>query len=161
VTTVRRVIREKAFQSLFQLATHDELTVDEAIQLALDSTLSHKDDRSIEEAMASVLPIEKNKNKEEIVSDALAYLKVLVTGVQEHRDEIDQTITKHLKNWTINRLERTNLLLLRLATYELVYQPEVDKRIVMNEAIELTKTFNDEKSSKFVNGILQSIADNR
>jgi len=161
VTTVRRVIREKAFQSLFQLATHEELTVDEAIQLALDSTLSHKDDRSIEEAMASVLPIEKNKNKEEIVSDALAYLKVLVTGVQEHRDEIDQTITKHLKNWTINRLERTNLLLLRLATYELVYQPEVDKRIVMNEAIELTKTFNDEKSSKFVNGILQSIADNR
>ena len=161
MTTVRRVIREKAFQSLFQLATHEELTVDEAIQLALDSTLSHKDDRSIEEAMASVLPIEKNKNKEEIVSDALAYLKVLVTGVQEHRDEIDQTITKHLKNWTINRLERTNLLLLRLATYELVYQPEVDKRIVMNEAIELTKTFNDEKSSKFVNGILQSIADNR
>ena len=161
MTTVRRVIREKAFQSLFQLATHDELTVDEAIQLALDSTLSHKDDRSIEEAMASVLPIEKNKNKEEIVSDALAYLKVLVTGVQEHRDEIDKTITKHLKNWTINRLERTNLLLLRVATYELVYQPEVDKRIVMNEAIELTKTFNDEKSSKFVNGILQSIADNR
>lgn len=159
MTTVRRVIREKAFQSLFQLATHEELTVDEAIQLALDSTLSHKDDRTIEEAMASVLPEEKNNA--EIVSDALAYLKVLVTGVQEHRDEIDQTITKHLKNWTINRLERTNLLLLRLATYELVYQPDVDKRIVMNEAIELTKTFNDDKSSKFVNGILQSIADNR
>ncbi|SFC13868.1 NusB antitermination factor [Alkalibacterium subtropicum] len=159
MTTVRRVIREKAFQSLFQLATHEELTIDEAIQLALDSTLSHKDDRTIEEAMAAALP--GKKNSEEIVTDALAYLRVLVTGVQEHRDEIDQTITKHLKNWTINRLERTNLLLLRLATYELVYQPAVDKRIVMNEAIELTKTFNDDKSSKFVNGILQSIADNR
>ncbi|GEK88759.1 transcription antitermination factor NusB [Alkalibacterium putridalgicola] len=161
MTTVRRVIREKAFQSLFQLATHEELTVDEAIQLALDSTLSHKDDRSIEEAMAAVLPIENKKNKEEIVTDAITYLRVLVNGVQEHRDDIDQTITKHLKNWTINRLERTNLLLLRLATYELVYQPAVDKRVVMNEAIELTKTFNDDKSSKFVNGILQSIADNR
>jgi N utilization substance protein B len=159
VTTVRRVIREKAFQSLFQLATHDGLTVDEAIQLALGSTLSFKEERTLEEAMELVLPEEKSN--EGIVNDALAYLEILVRGVQEHRDDIDQTITKHLKNWTINRLERTNLLLLRLATYELLYQPEVDKRIVMNEAIELTKTFNDEQSSKFVNGILQSIADNR
>ncbi len=84
-----------------------------------------------------------------------------MSGVQEHQEAIDKTITNHLKNWTLNRLERTNLLLLRLATYELLYQPDVDKRIVMNEAIELTKTFNDEKASKFVNGILQSIADNR
>lgn len=159
MTTVRRVIREKAFQSLFQLSTHDGLTVDEAIQLALDSTLSLKEDRTLEEAMALILPEEKSN--EGIVNDALAYLKILVVGVQEHLDDIDQTITKHLKNWTINRLERTNLLLLRLATYELLYQPDVDKRIVMNEAIELTKTFNDEQSSKFVNGILQSIADNR
>ncbi|WP_423188795.1 transcription antitermination factor NusB [Alkalibacterium sp. f15] len=159
MTTVRRVIREKAFQSLFQLSTHDGLTIDEAIQLALDSTLSLKEERTLEEAMALILPEEKSN--EGIVNDALAYLKILVSGVQEHRDDIDQTITNHLKNWTINRLERTNLLLLRLATYELLYQPDVDKRIVMNEAIELTKTFNDEQSSKFVNGILQSIADNR
>ena len=159
MTTVRRVIREKAFQSLFQLTTHEELTADEAIQLALDSTLSLKDVRTLEEAMALVLPLEANN--EEIVNDALSYLKTLVNGVQENRETIDQTISEHLKNWTLNRLERTNLLLLRLATYELLYQPEVDKRIVMNEAIELTKTFNDDKSSKFVNGILQSIADSR
>lgn len=159
MTTVRRVIREKAFQSLFQLATHEELTVDEAIQLALESTLSLKEERTAKEAMALVLPDEKNNAG--IVEDALTYLKVLVIGVQEHREAIDETITKHLKNWTINRLERTNLLLLRLATYELLYQPEVDKRIVMNEAIELTKSFNDEKASKFVNGILQSIVDDK
>lgn len=159
MTTVRRVIREKAFQSLFQLSTHEELTVDEAIQLALESTLSLNEERSLEEAMALVLPEESNNAG--IVKDALAYLEVLVSGVQEHQEAIDKTITNHLKNWTLNRLERTNLLLLRLATYELLYQPDVDKRIVMNEAIELTKTFNDEKASKFVNGILQSIADNR
>ena len=159
MTTVRRVIREKAFQSLFQLSTHEELTVDEAIQLALESTLSLNEERSLEEAMALVLPEESNNAG--IVKDALAYLEVLVSGVQEHREAIDKTITNHLTNWTLNRLERTNLLLLRLATYELLYQPDVDKRIVMNEAIELTKTFNDEKASKFVNGILQSIADNR
>ncbi|MDN6193573.1 MAG: transcription antitermination factor NusB [Alkalibacterium sp.] len=159
MTTVRRVIREKAFQSLFQLTTHEELATDEAIKLALESTLSHEDSRTMEEAMADVLPENKNKNK--IITDALTYLKILVTGALEHQEEIDQTISKHLKKWSINRLERTNLSLLRLATYELLYQPDVDKRIVMNEAIEMAKTFNDDKSSKFINGVLQSIIDNK
>lgn len=73
MTTVRRVIREKAFQSLFQLTTHEELATDEAIKLALESTLSHEDSRTMEEAMADVLPENKNKNK--IITDALTYLK--------------------------------------------------------------------------------------
>lgn len=156
MTTVRRVIREKAFQSLFQLATHEELTNEEAIQLALDSTLSLNEERTPEEAMSLVLP--EDKNTENIVTDALSYLTTLVSGVQSNKEAIDQAISQNLKKWSLSRLERTNLLILRLAAYELLYQPEVDKRIVMNEAIELTKSYNDEKASKFVNGVLQSIA---
>lgn len=158
MTTVRRVIREKAFQALFQLSTHEELTNEEAIQLSLDSTLPINKEHTLEEAMAIVLP--EKSNSKEIVDDSLAYLKKLVDGVQANEEVIDSTINQHLKKWTLKRLERTNLLLLRLATYELLFEKdEVDKRIVMNEAIELTKTFNDEKASKFVNGVLQSIAD--
>lgn len=157
MTTVRRVIREKAFQSLFQLSTHEELTVDQAIRLALESSLSFDDMRTIEEAMKEALPEEKNT--QQIVTDALHYLRKLVVGARENSEVIDETINKHLKNWSLSRLERTNLLLLRLATYELLFEEEMDKRIVMNEAIELAKTFNDEKASKFINGVLQSIAD--
>lgn len=158
MTTVRRVIREKAFQALFQLSTHEELTNEEAIQLSLDSTLPINKEHTLEEAMAIVLP--EKSNSKEIVDDSLAYLKKLVDGVQANEEVIDSTINQHLKKWSLKRLERTNLLLLRLATYELLFEKdEVDKRIVMNEAIELTKTFNDEKASKFVNGVLQSIAD--
>lgn len=158
MTTVRRVIREKAFQALFQLSTHEELTNEEAIQLSLDSTLPINKEHTLEEAMAIVLP--EKSNSKEIVDDSLAYLKKLVDGVQANEEIIDSTINQHLKKWSLKRLERTNLLLLRLATYELLFEKdEVDKRIVMNEAIELTKTFNDEKASKFVNGVLQSIAD--
>jgi len=158
VTTVRRVIREKAFQALFQLSTHENLTNEEAIQLSLDSTLPINEERSLEAAMALVLP--EKSNSKEIVDDSLTYLKKLVEGVQTNREVIDETINQHLKKWTLNRLERTNLLILRLAAYELLFEKdEVDKRIVMNEAIELTKTYNDEKASKFVNGVLQSIAD--
>lgn len=156
MTTVRRVIREKAFQSLFQLSTHTELSIEDAIEFALGSTLPINEERTHEEAMLLVLPEEKDTPN--IISDGLTYLNTLVAGVQENQEAIDEMITRNLKKWTLNRLERTNLLLLRLAAYELLYQPDVDKRIVMNEAIELTKTFNDEKASKFVNGVLQSIA---
>ncbi|MCC5889648.1 MAG: transcription antitermination factor NusB [Alkalibacterium sp.] len=157
MSTVRRVIREKAFQSLFQLSTHDELTIDQAIRLALESDLDFNDERTIEEAMKAALPDEKNT--QQIVTDALHYLRKLVVGVRENNAVIDETITRHLKNWSLNRLERTNLLLLRLAAYELLFEDETDKRIVMNEAIEMAKTFNDEKASKFINGVLQSIVD--
>ncbi|WP_143745255.1 transcription antitermination factor NusB [Marinilactibacillus piezotolerans] len=153
--TVRRVIREKAFQSLFQLATDIDCTVDEVIQFSLGSELEFKEELTAEEAMQKVLP--EDKNGTQIINDALVYLNTLVTGVQKNENEIDHTISKHLKNWTLSRLERTNLLILRLAAYELLYQKEIDKRVVMNEAIELTKDFNDEKASKFVNGVLQSI----
>ena len=156
MTTVRRVIREKAFQSLFQLSTHEDLTIEEAIQLSLDSTLTLNEERTPEEAMSLVLP--EDKSTDNIVTDALSYLHTLVSGVQTNKEAIDQAISQNLKKWSLNRLERTNLLLLRLAAYELLYHPEVDKRIVMNEAIELTKLYNDEKASKFVNGVLQSIA---
>lgn len=157
MSTVRRVIREKAFQSLFQLSTHDELTIDQAIRLALESGLDFNDERTIEQAMKEALPEEKNT--QQIVTDALHYLRKLVVGVRENNPVIDETISKHLKNWSLNRLERTNLLLLRLATYELLFEDETDKRIVMNEAIEMAKTYNDEKASKFINGVLQSIVD--
>lgn len=156
MTTVRRVIREKAFQSLFQLSTNTDLTKEMAIQQALEIDLDSEDELSAEEAMKSCLP--KGKNGKDIVTDALQYLNVLVSGVSEKQADIDAVISKQLKKgWSLSRLERTNLLILRLASYELLYQEEIDPRIVMNEAIELTKEFNDEKSSKFINGVLQSI----
>lgn len=156
MTTVRRVIREKAFQSLFQLSTNTDLTKEMAIQQALEIDLDSEDELSAEEAMKSCLP--KGKNGKDIVTDALQYLNVLVSGVSEKQADIDAVISKLLKKgWSLSRLERTNLLILRLASYELLYQEEIDPRIVMNEAIELTKEFNDEKSSKFINGVLQSI----
>lgn len=156
MTTVRRVIREKAFQSLFQLSTNDALTKEEAMQLALESEYESSEELSLEEAMKFSLP--EGKKGQDIVRDGLDYLEVLVSGVIEKQSEIDEAISKQLKKgWSLKRLERTNLLILRLATYELLYQNDIDPRIVMNEAIELTKDFNDEKSSKFVNGVLQSI----
>ena len=135
--TSRREIREKALQTLFQLLSNSDLTQEAAIQNALKS--------------------DGEKEKEETIEPVPSYLSELVSGVRENQDELDALISKHLRNWSIQRLAKTDLLILRIAAYELVYQSEIPANIVMNEAIEITKEYSDEESRKFVNGVLSSI----
>ena len=82
------------------------------------------------------------------------YLFELIKGVQENRDEIDQTIEKYLPDWTIDRLNRIDLVVLRVALYELMYvsRETVPAKVAVNEAIDLSKLFSDEKSRRFVMG---------
>lgn len=158
--TVRRTIRVKAFQALFQLNNNFRITIDQAIKYALTYSLN-KDEEEIDnlEAMKAILPVENVNDK--MAEENLAYLVDLVNGVKEHQNFLDEQLEKRLKNWTIQRIEITNLLILRLAAYELYFHEEIDPRIVINEAIEMTKSFNNENASKFVNGVLQGILDTK
>ena len=158
--TVRRTIRVKAFQALFQLNNNFRITIDQAIKYALTYS-PNKDEEEIDnlEAMKAILPVENVNDK--MAEENLAYLVDLVNGVKEHQNFLDEQLEKRLKNWTIQRIEITNLLILRLAAYELYFHEEIDPRIVINEAIEMTKSFNNENASKFVNGVLQGILDTK
>ena len=62
------------------------------------------------------------------------------------------------KNWALDRMSRVDLSLLRLATYELLYQPDVPASVVMNEAIEIGKRYGTKDTPSFINGILDKIA---
>lgn len=160
MATVRRVIREKAFQTLYLMNAREGISQEEALEQILFNSVELDDESMTEsEALKQVLS-EKNQS-DNIASDALTYLKILIKGVNDEKAVIDEQISKHLDKWTINRIEKTNLIVLRISCYELFFQTDIDPSIVINEAIELTKTFNDEKSSKFVNGVLQSILDSR
>lgn len=87
--------------------------------------------------------------------EAPAYLDQLVTGVQDHETELDELISSYLTGgWTINRIARANLIILRIALYELQYEKTLPAAVVINEALELAKTFSDDKSRKFINGVL-------
>lgn len=77
----------------------------------------------------------------------------LVRGVVEHGETLDALLAEQLENWTIDRLPKMERTILRLAIYELNYT-DTPERVVMNEAVELCKTFSDEQSGKFVNGVL-------
>ncbi|QPC46824.1 transcription antitermination factor NusB [Mangrovibacillus cuniculi] len=85
------------------------------------------------------------------------FLSSLVEGTWENKEEIDQTIQSNLENWTVNRLAKIDRNVIRLATYELKFQTETPDKVVMNEAVEIAKTFGDDQSSKFVNSVLAKI----
>jgi N utilization substance protein B len=86
------------------------------------------------------------------------FTRELVLGVGEHQAEHDARITAHLRaDWTLGRLPVLDRLILRLALEELGFQPDVPTAAVLDEAVELAKTFSTEDSGRFVNGILSAI----
>ncbi|ASZ08001.1 transcription antitermination factor NusB [Enterococcus thailandicus] len=135
----RHKIREMALQALFPLDFNADLTKEDAIMHAIEL-----DQRElINEEESEFVPV---------------YLDTLVGGVCAKKDELDQMIEKHLKNnWRINRISKMDLVILRIAIFEMKYVTDVPAPVALNEAIELTKTFSDDRSRKFVNGVLSNI----
>ncbi|OEC00581.1 antitermination protein NusB [Lysinibacillus sphaericus] len=88
-----------------------------------------------------------------------AFYEKIINGTAEHLEEIDAALSQHLEKWSLARLPKIERTVLRLAVYELLYMQETPKRVVLNEAIELCKTFGDDKSSKFVNGVLSKFTE--
>ncbi|CAC96627.1 TPA_asm: transcription antitermination factor NusB [Listeria innocua] len=86
------------------------------------------------------------------------YMEQLVEGVMANKAEIDAIIEPNLDNWRIDRLNKVDLSLLRLSVYEIKYLDDVPNRVSLNESIEIAKIYSDEKSSKFINGVLANIA---
>ena len=88
-----------------------------------------------------------------------AFYEKIANGTAENLEEIDAALAQHLEKWSIARLPKIERTVLRLAVYELLYMPETPRRVVLNEAIELCKTFGDDGSSKFVNGVLSKFTE--
>lgn len=85
------------------------------------------------------------------------YLERLVTGVVEHQEELDRLIRQHSEHWRLERMALVDRNLLRLALFELLHQPDIPAKVVINEAVELAKRYGSEDSGAFVNGILDRI----
>jgi N utilization substance protein B len=82
----------------------------------------------------------------------------LVTGVDGHRDRIDELISRHAIDWTLDRMPAVDRNILRLGIYELLERPDVPLGAVISEAVELAKRYSTDESGRFVNGMLASIA---
>src|SRR5262245_4909368 len=90
--------------------------------------------------------------------EASEFAAELVRGCCAHRDEIDIKLREVSRHWRLERMARVDRNILRLATFELLWQPQIPRRVTLNEAVELAKRFGDEDSPAFVNGVLDKIA---
>jgi N utilization substance protein B len=86
------------------------------------------------------------------------YATELVRGVVERAVAIDDLIARHSKEWALERMPVVDRQLLRLATFELMARPDVPTAVVLDEAVELAKSYSTENSGRFVNGVLAAIA---
>ena len=81
----------------------------------------------------------------------------LYEGVMNNLQKVDESIIKHLKDWDFERLGSIERATLRLAAYEILFG-DLDSAVVINEAVEITKSFGTEQSPKFINGVLDAIS---
>lgn len=86
-----------------------------------------------------------------------SYFDKVTTGIKEKEQQIDDMILSKLKNWTIERIFKIDLAILRLAVYEIMYYEDMPPKVAVNEAVELAKKYGNDSSSNFVNGVLREI----
>ncbi len=83
--------------------------------------------------------------------------RALFTGVEEHLEQLDEEIKKYLKNWSIARISKVSLAILRVAVYEILFTDETPASVAINEAVELAKEYSTEDDASFINGVLGSL----
>lgn len=97
------------------------------------------------------------ENAEISDENTIGYMNGIVEGIEKNISEIEEKISENLKkDWKIERISKINLVLLKLAIYEILYT-ETPFKVVINEVVELAKKYGDDTSPNFVNGILASI----
>lgn len=100
-----------------------------------------------------------HRNLEEFAPqlDEKDFCKGIVKGVMEQHEVIDATITKFAPDWPLAKITTVDRNVLRIGTYELLFNFDIPSKVAINEAIELAKTFGGESSGKFVNGVLGAV----
>lgn len=131
----RSVARQAAMQLLYQRSCGGE-TSDDAIALIYENLKDHG------------AP----------TADDRAFMDDILLGVQEHQTEIDGKIAENSSGeWTLERIPRVDLSILRLAVYELYYRGDVPDNVSISEAMEMANRYSEPKSGRYINGVLGAI----
>ena len=109
---------------------------------------------------AEQTPIElwQNAVEEGEVPEGDAYAEQLMRLLTEHGEEVDSVIVQYAVGWKMNRISHVSRAVLRLAITEMLYMPDIPVLVSLNEGIELSKKYDDEKAYGFVNGVLNAVA---
>ncbi|MBZ9635911.1 transcription antitermination factor NusB [Clostridium sp. FP1] len=96
----------------------------------------------------------KEYTDEDLKEVDMSYITRVLAGIHEYGVEIDKNIEKHLIKWKLDRLSKMNLAILRISTYEILFEEEIPSVVSVNEGIELAKKYGEDASPAFINGIL-------
>ena len=130
----RHELREQVFKLLFRVEFNVPEDMDEQVKLFMEDIDNHASE----------------KENEEINNKYVA--------VKEHLSEIDNMINDKAENWSVERMGKVELTILRLALFEMKFDDDVPVNVAINEAVELAKKFGQDNSGAFVNGILAKFA---
>ncbi len=90
-------------------------------------------------------------------ADDQAYIEDVLHGVYAHQGQIDQSIQEFSVDWSLDRMARVDLTILRLAVYEILFRSDVPGSVAINEAVELAGKYSDPSGGRFINGVLGSV----
>lgn len=142
----RREGRELALKAIYALPKDAHVDVHAHMRLFWDNFRFHGG------------PLGEAAEEGELPSAATRlFAEELVHGIVGHLDQVDRAIAKYAANWSVERMARVDLSLLRLAGYELLFRPETPVGVIINEAIELGKRYGSQDTPSFLNGILDKI----
>ena len=140
----RRQLRESIFQALFRMEFNEA-----------------QEDRN-EQLEFHIRELSEKERKDGALTAAqeadIAYIRQKVLNITEHMEELDAIIAEHTEGWSLQRIGKAELAILRLAVYEIRWDDEVPQGVAINEAVELTKRYCDEEAKGFVNAILGKLA---
>ena len=140
----RRVARELALRMLFQR----DLEGGSPETTALTFEASFNPDKD-EENSLEVTPDDFQR--------AWPLARELFFGVSGHLDELDEAIARAAANWSLGRMSPVDRGLIRLAYYEMLYRDDIPPKVSLNEALEIAKSFGDDDSGSFINGVLDKL----
>ena len=136
----RKVAREIAFKIIFETSFQEEDNLEELTGMLFNTN----------DELSKELNSEDNK-----------YIEEITNGVNEKKDEIDNYISSHLKGWTMSRISKIDIAILRLAIYEIKFREDIPYKVSVNEAVELAKVYSDDSSPSFINGVLAEVINDK
>lgn len=125
----RSELREKAMIILYQI----------------DILKSNKCDYNVENLITENLEVDNE------------FVRNIVYGVETHLEQLDELANKYMKDWSINRIDKTGAAILRIGLYEILYEEETPNIVAINEAVELAKKYSDDNVRKIINAVLDKV----
>jgi transcription antitermination protein NusB len=151
----RRVARERAVQFLFQYELNPPEEIETAIELFWETQRLAGLEREHHQARwGEPLAIPPPTTEE---AGIRVFADALIRGILTHWATIDAEIKKYAQNWNLERMAVVDRNVIRLATYEMLYRPDIPPIVSINEAVDIAKKYSTQDSGRFVNGVLDQI----